>query len=300
VSAKVQEALHVLDDDPHYRYEQSFGEGEPPDLAARDRRELVFTYFSGDQQTGKWMVIDVIARCEASTTARPITMRGTFEADPEGEFGQEFRDFFTYGVGFASPAGSATLEIDAPGGLGGTFNNGTVQAWINDPDAEDGALLRAETLNLNGDVVATVHLTRAERTQGQGGVRVLLKEEHGVFAWEQRVLTTDLTGSRVLSLGEITGQPVAVVAPALRFLDSLREPNVVRPSDRYGASSAGVLDNSFATGGTDSGGFWAAVTQLRLIADALETMQHHASTVVRMPDLQTVTQTAAESWLRAA
>ena len=156
VSDKVQKALGVLDHDPHYRYRLSFGDGEPPELEGRERsRAAVMAYFRADPESGKWVVVDVIARCAASAIVRPITIQGSIAVAADSDFRQHFDDFLTYGTGFVTPDGAATFELDAPGGLGGTYSGGVLITRPLD-SGEDEALLRAEVLAPNQEVLATV------------------------------------------------------------------------------------------------------------------------------------------------
>ena len=121
VSTRVQKALGTLDHDPHYRYEHRFGEGTLPPLG--DRPGLVLSWMVAEK-TGCWTVVDVIARCAASTQeahhgrGSPPFSR---EAPPRRR-----TDFVTYGAPFTSPVGAFHGEMDAPGGLGGSLEGATM------------------------------------------------------------------------------------------------------------------------------------------------------------------------------
>ena len=124
VNERIQKALGVLSHDPHYRYEHRFGEGSIPDVG--DRPNLVMSYVVGDKTTERWAIVDVIARCAASTQERPITIEGALHLEPGSDAEQAYKDFLTYGTPFTSPDGAYHGQIDAPGGLGGLLEEATV------------------------------------------------------------------------------------------------------------------------------------------------------------------------------
>ena len=289
---RVQKALPSLDTDPHYRYELHFGEGQPRTVAPRPG--LVMTTIVGRGQGGPWAAVDVIARCEASTAVRPITVTGKFILDSDDAFADALGDFHAFGVPFTSPEGAYEGEIDAPGGLGGRLEGATVTTLPATDDLGSNAELHLEALDPDGAVLAAVDLVRVERSEGVAGVRVVLQEVNGIFSIEDRYNVKNRTGSRNIRLGGFSGSPVAAAHATLQFLTHCRSPNVGRFSVRHTPPERGVLDPNIGFSWPDE-----AADDLALmfrLTEALLTIQQNISAVVRMPDIGEVTKEQVRQW----
>lgn len=295
VSQKVEAALQVLDEDPHYRYEHRFGQGTVPEPS--NRSGLVLSYIRQDRTTTHWAIVDVIARCAASATERPITVEGVLAVEPGSEFEEAFRDFVTYGAGFTSPEGAYEGEVDAPGGLGGRLVGARMTAQPS-PDLGDGRELHLEVLDPDGAVLGAVDLDRIERSRGQEGVRVVLEEVHKVFKFEDKVNVVDQRMTRTLHFGATIGKPVAAVQPALSFLSHCHEPNKGRLSIRHTPAHLGATDNSIAILVDD--GDRREFTVLARQIGTLVALQQHTSTLITVPDPATTTRDQIRGWFFAA
>ena len=286
----------ALDTDPHYRYDIEVGGGEMPRMLLT-KPGLVSTVFVDQDQ--RWAKVDIIARCAASVTERPLSFEVTLRAEPGSDNERRLRDFHTYGAGFASPMDAANLAFDLPGQLGGQYAEGQVLLGPVAEDVSDDTELRAEVLDPGGTCLALVHLQRVERTQGiaSQGIRALYREENGAFTLEWRTLLADMSSSLAIAPSDVTGEPVAKVGGAVRFRTLLKHPNALRISRRYAPAATGGVQpipeqlNSPATG--EEG------VTARLV-EALAVVQEHVPEVIRLPDLTQTTCNQARSWLAAA
>jgi hypothetical protein len=296
VAARIKRALPVLDADPHYRYELRFGDGPLPEMPSRPN--LVMTWLAADPAGEHWTAVDIIARCAASVEERPITVTGHFIADSGGSFETAYRDFVSYGTPFTSPEGAYRVEVDAPGGLGGRLDRATITTAPVPGDVGDNPQLHLEVLAPDGTVLAAADVDRTARSRGEDGFRAVLEEVHHVFTIEDRYNLTGMTFNRVLHLGDLTGQPVNQVRPALEFVRHCRQPNTGRTSLRHTPPELG-------TTGPTLGLEWSDETQRTLtsmfdVIDSLAIIQRCTPSVVRVPDLGAIPPGQAVSWLVAA
>ena len=296
VADRIGKALPVLDADPHYRYELRFGEGPLPDMPSRPN--LVMTWIAGDDNGGRWTAVDIIARCAASVQERPITVTGQFVAENGSGFEETYRDFISYGAPFTSPEGAYQVEVNAPGGLGGRIDRATIIALPIPGDAGDNSQLHLEVLAPDGTVLAAADADRTGRSQGEDGVRAVLEEVHQVFTIEDRYNSTVMTITRTMRLGDITGQPVSAVRPALEFVRQCRQPNTVRMSVRHTPPDLGTTHPALDFE-------WSGQTR-RLLAgtfdavDSLALIQRHTPIVIRVPDFAAIPPGQVVSWHNAA
>ena len=297
VSERLQRALAVLDHDPHYRYELRFGEGPIPKGLARPGAVLQATK-SGPG--GRWVSIDVIARCAASTTARPITITGTIAVEPGTESAYQLDAFFTYGAPITDPILGMNGVLDAPGGLGRQFVNASIRMLpVDDQDLGSNQELHLEVLDSSHETVAVIDVRRVERSHGiNGGIRVVLEEATGLFRIEDRYDLTAGSVLRSLKTDDFTGRPVTVAAKAARFLSQLHEPNVVRLSIPHTDPNRGVLDPNFGLLDSDENrAYFEAVSR---ILDTLAFLQGHAAETLYVPDFAAVDPQQLYGWHRTA
>lgn len=301
VQRRVQEALQVLDHDPHYRYEHRFGEGDPPPYPRHGERPgLVMHSQLVEPGGGRWSTVDIIARCAASVQERPITVKGAFTAEPGSEFAEQLEAWFTYGAPFTSPEGAFAGELDAPGGIGGPLGGGTL--WIGPTEEHDlgqNPDLHLEVLDPAGVPLAEVDVRRVERTEGlRGGLRVVLEEIHGVFTTEDRVNLPDRRLNRTVRFGDWSGKPVATVYASLHFLSLFHRPNKIRVSVRHTPAARGVVDSD-GVFDPDHDIFEWLQAILRML-EPLTRLQEHTSTPILTPDLEEVTHKEVAGWQRVA
>ena len=298
VTERVQRALGVLDHDPHYRFEFRFGEGPLP--TPSDRPGLVLHTARGARDSGKWITIDVIARCAASVDIEPITINGRFEAEPGTPLAKAIQEFFEYGVPVHAKD-AFTGELSAPGGLGGALTNATVRVGpAIDVDLGDNPEMHLDILAPDDTVLASVDVDRTERSQGLdgSGIRVVLREVNGIFELEERWNLSKQTESRHIQAGDITGLPVRVALPGIQFLTELKSTNRIRLTSRYAAQDGGVVDER--TGFGWDPGQADGLTAVRRILEVLNVIQDHAGTVIRVPDFPKVDPSQFQAWRVAA
>lgn len=295
--ARVQKALPALDTDPHYRYELRFGEGDFPEGQARPG--LMMTWMAGDARGGPWAAVDIIARCASSEQVRPITLSGTFVAEPGSDFEKDLKGFVEFGAPFTSPIGAYNGEIDAPGGFGGRIEGARVAALPVDGDVGANPELHVQLIDPVGAVVASADLIRTERSQGKEGVRVVLTEVNGAFTIEDRYSLGSGTNKRTLTLGALAGRPATIVHSSLNFLLNCRAPNIAQLSVRHTPPELGSEDPN-----------WRFLDQVPDVVEALDhemqavealiTIQHRARSLILVPDLKETPPAQIRSWLTTA
>jgi hypothetical protein len=291
MTERLQKALGALSHDPHYRYEHRFGEGPMPPVG--DRPGLVMSCIAGDQATGRWTVVDVIARCAASPVERPITVEGVLSLEPGSDAEKAYQDFLTYGASFTSPPGAYEGTIDAPGGLGGPLDGAAISVWSL-PEVGENPDLHLQVLDPDGHVLSGVHMRRVARSQGSDGLRVVLEEEHQIFSLEDRYRLDYSTGTRTLRFGDLVGKPVDAVAKALTFVSHCHPPNIGRLSIRHTPPEKGVADPNI--GFLHEGAARQHVERMLSLVGMLVGFQKHSTTVITVPYLDTLSAGQIRSW----
>lgn len=292
VQEMVEAALRTLEDDPHYRYEHRFGSGDLPSFSSRPG--LVLHMASQDRATGKWSVVDVIARCAASSVERPILIDGKLTVEAGSAAHKSFQDFVAYGSPFQSPDGSFSGKLDAPGGLGRTLDGATVSAWSTNKELGDDPELHLEILTPDLNVLGAVDLDRTDRSHGAEGYRVVLQETNGVFEMEDRYNLSGNDSSRRLTFNDLTGMPVAKVLPALTFLSHCHAPNVGRLSRRYTPAEKGTLDSNLAFQWPEA--LEKQLTMMVQLFGFLARLQTETGIVIKVPDSAAVQEEQVKGW----
>ena len=296
VAERIGKALPTLGADPHYRYELRFGEGPLPGMSSRPG--LVMTWIAGDVKGGRWTAVNIIARCAASVQERPITVTGQFITERGSDFETTFRDFISYGTPFTSPESAYQIEITAPGGLGGHIDRATVMLFPIADEVGDNPQLHLEVLAPDGTVLAAADVDRTGRSQGEDGLRVVLEEVHHVFTIEDRYNLSGMSITRTMRLGNLTGQPVSAVRPALEFVRHCGPPNTGRTSVRYTPPELGTTDPALGFNWSEEA--TRTLTGLFDAIDSLAVIQRHTSAVIRVPGLAAIPPGQAKNWFIAA
>lgn len=239
-------------------------------------------------------VVDIIARTAVSCDERPITVSGAFKAEPGSEFEQTLQDFHAYGAPFTSPPGAYEGHIDAPGGLGGAIAGGSARVTAADGKIGEDPDLVVQVIDPDRNALGAVILHRVERTSGGQGVRVVLKERHGIFTLEDRYNLSTMRRLRTLTIGDVIGKPISAVHAALHFLTASHEPNWWRLSRPNTPPELGTVDK-------DIGLVWPdeqkrSLDELLGIVDELYVIQSHTTAVLTFPDLETVGSSLTKSW----
>lgn len=295
VSSRLATALTVLDGDPHYRYELRLGEGELPGLVLRPN--LMMTWIQSDGKGKKWQAVDVIARCAASATERPIVVSGTVSAEGGSDLATALQDFFDYGAPFAAPAGAFAGGIDAPGGLGGPLTNAAMQVLpVGDEVGADPDLILA-THSAEGVVLAETEVTRVERSEGTKGLRVVLQQKNNVFTIEDRYTASE-GGKRQFRFGDYSNQPALDVQNALAFITSSSPPNTVYVRRKGAPPLTATVDPNWNIDFPDV--IREVLEGVAVPVDALARLQQHTGTIIRVPDLTETTFAQVAEWRRAA
>lgn len=295
VSSRLSKALTVLDNDPHYRYELRFGEGTP--VTAVTRPNLVMTWVQSDGAGRKWQAVDVIARCAASLSERPIVVTGAVKAEGGSDLAASLRDFVDYGVPFAAPIGSFTGNIDAPGGLGGPLTNAAVRITPSEDQigADPDLILYVRTAG--GETIAETELVRIDRSEGRKGLRVILQQRNKVFMIEDRYTTTG-GGKRQFRFGDYSNEPAADVRHALAVVAAATPENVVLVRRKGAPPSSGHLDPNWNF--TFSDEIRSVLDGVMRPVDALARLQQYTGEIIRVPDLTRTTAAQVADWQRVA
>ena len=295
VSSKLATALAVLDRDPHYRYELRLGEGELPALV--ERPNLMMTWIHSDGPGKKWQAVDVIARCAASATERPIVVSGTLSAQGGSDLATALQDFFDYGAPLAAPAGAFAGTIDAPGGLGGPLTNAAMRVLPvgDEVGADPDLILTARTGE--GVAIAETEVTRVERSEGTKGLRVVLQQKNNVFTIEDRYTASE-GGRRQFRFGDYSNQPALEVRDVLAFIRSASPPNTVYVRRKGAPPLSAAVDPNWNIDFPDD--IREVLDSVAFPVDALARLQQHTGTIVRVPDLTETTFAQVAEWQRAA
>lgn len=295
VSSRLAKALTTLEGDPHYRYELRFGEGELPAFVGRTG--LMMTWFQSDGPGKRWQAVDVIARCAASPTERPIVVSGTLSAEIDSDLATAMQDFRDFGTPLETPLGAFRGSVDAPGGLGGPLKDAALRVFpLEDEVGEDPDLI-LEVRTPDGRSVAQTEVTRIARSQGAKGLRVVLRQKNGVFTIEDRYEGLK-GGNRQFRFGDYSNQPAHEVRDALAFVALAAPPNTV--SVRRSGAPARSASTDPNWGITFPEEIREALDGARVPVDALAVLQQHTGTIVRVPDLAETTVAQVAEWQRAA
>lgn len=293
VSSRLAKALATLKG-PHYRYELRFGEGELPGLVGRPN--LMMTWIQSDGLGKTWQAVDVIARCAASPTERPIVISGTVSAEKDSDLATAIQDFRDFGTPLATPLGAFAGTIDAPGGLGGPLRDAGLRVIPLDDDLGEDPDLILEIRSPDGETIAQTEVTRIERSEGSKGLRVVLRQKNGVFTIEDRYVSLE-EGSRQLRFDDYANQPAHTVRDALVFISSTAPPNIVTVR-RKGAPARGAS--------TDPNWGFTLPSEIlenldgdRTVVDALAVLQQYTGTIVRVSDWAETTMAQVAEWRRA-
>ncbi|WP_234058008.1 restriction endonuclease [Microbacterium sp. NFH-22A-Y] len=295
VSSRLAKALTVLEGDPHYKYELRMGDGQLP--GAVDRPNLMMTWIHSDGPGKSWQAVDVIARCAASATERPIIVSGTVTAERDSDLAAAVQDFVDFGTPFVTPRGAFAGSIDAPGGLGGPLKDAAMQVVSLGDDVGADPDLILESYTPEGEVIASTEVTRIERSEGSKGIRVVLRQRNNVFTVEDRYAPSE-GGKRQFRFGDYSNQPALGVRDALAFISSAASPNTVRVRRKGAPARSASTDPNWGVE------FPLEIRELldaiAVPVDALARLQEHTGTIVRVPDLTATTNAQVASWRRAA
>lgn len=212
--------------DPQYSFELTPG---PAEAAAIAFPTAVMHTERRDEKGA--VTISILAKYPLAVRDRPIMVKVQAQF-PRTEMGEEaaqrFRDFLEFGdPAVLAPEHIASLQVDAPGGLGGTLHSGTLRVG---PAKNETPLVvdtRLRVLDRNNKHLASIPIRFTDRHGGQRGF-VSLGHDN-IKMLHLRLRLDDLT-NRVdftLQLRPVEGQLPASLLPSLRAVRALRAGNKI-------------------------------------------------------------------------
>lgn len=226
---------------------------------------------------------------------RPITVTATLQFDDspaQQEAREALAEFMKFGTPVSVPAASITkLAVDAPAGLGGEVQGGTL--------ALDGTFLpgseQAVTVLLRvpaqPPIRHVVSMEITERSAGPaGGLRMLARDRSGLLALEQRIDTVRRTYQARLSYRYHGGALPQDGVPVLRFCAAVAAGQEMAVTDPAGNILA-----------TSSGAFGPATWPESYIqcAEMLAEVQHLTGTAFSLPNAFTAADQREMHYARA-
>jgi hypothetical protein len=222
-------------------------------------------------------------------------MRINAEPQPGTADAEALEKFFNYGTPFRTQNASVSLVVDAPGGLSGALPLGRL--WVG-PTAEDEAIpdrrLRLQVLDPNREVIAETAIRVRPPTTGvrRRGYRTTGRDEGGSFTIEQIQDIASATSQSTLALQDVSGLIPADILPGLRALAAFHSPNLWRIGELRGPLaddcdpiSAGPLDGA---------------EELLLLVEAVDEIQRHTATQLRVPNTSELSDPDAKRMILAA
>jgi hypothetical protein len=266
-------------DDPHYRYEFRT-DAIPPTKETVGPCALMRTQGMSD---GGFLTIVVVPKHHYSVEDEPINGSLRVEiADPAlaASFRDAFDGFMQFGRALDLPDGMVWASLNAPGGLGGTFEAGggrigpalvanppsrwrlAVADDMDNPIAE----VRIDTTSVTRGVLGGVELTAAHET---GRLEVQMQLHPPADDIDHRLAFS-------MTVRGLEGQPVAAVASLARLVSSFRPPNELRLLMEYGSQVLARhrfhADESLAP------------QEFALHLEDLAYIQERASSTIRVPE----------------
>jgi hypothetical protein len=223
-------------DDPHYHYELRTYLIEP---TIKDVEKCVMAE-TRRLPDGSYLTILVRPRHRYSLSDAPI--QGTLTVDiTDPEVAAQFREAFTafqhFGRAVDLPEGMVSVQVTAPGGLGGTFEGGGGRILPVSSNIERSPLrlVVSDRRNVLAELVLAIHNVT---TGPAGGAEIHLADPSNLLAGVLQISPPDGDGGRVVrfsfDVGDITGRPVLQVLPALRLLALIRPGNELQLRPQYG------------------------------------------------------------------
>lgn len=236
--ATIQAALN--NEDPHYLYEISISVTQPP----RDDATGAVLQHTRQLDDGTYLTVRVIAKHRYSLQDSPI--HGTLtisvpDAAKLPDLRQKIQAFENFGRVLDLPEG-VSIDIVAPGGLGGSFVDGG--AWIGPAQAQSLPPFRLCAVSPAGEALAEllVEVPPGRHTVGPaGGAEAHFADGSGAFTGTLRISPPGSSGSGTMNgdvhLDDVSGRPIDEVLPAVRLVAQLHPPNELQVRPQYGNKS---------------------------------------------------------------
>jgi hypothetical protein len=205
--------------------------GDAAQLAAKiagraARLNEINPYYSFDFSVlGSTTTVTVRPRYPDAFQDRPITMTAILQFDDspaQQEASAAFKEFLRYGTAVTIPPEAITsLIVDAPAGLGGEFQGGTLildGTFQPGADAAAAVLLRVP---VHPPVRRMLQMDVTERSSGDGGLRLLTRDHSGFLTLELRFDFTQQACHATLACRHQEGVLPKDAIPVLRFCAEL-------------------------------------------------------------------------------
>jgi hypothetical protein len=267
-------------DDPHYQYE--FATGSDPNGLTPKQDGAVMTAVR-QLEDGSFLAITVKERYEGAIEDAPIQGRMTvriLDSERDIDLRNAVQDFRLFGSPLELPDGSLDIELDAPGGLGGSFDGGGghIQALPLRNAMEE---TRIQVVHPDDGVASEVLLKTEGVTRGElGGIEVNTKDATGNLSAQFRLHPPagddEPTLQFNLQLSGLLGQPVKQVVELARLVSLFKPPYELKWRPRYGtgefSSTPFEQDLSFVA------------PEVLALLDHLERIQDRVREIVLVPD----------------
>ena len=232
VAASHEKMRAVLNrDDPHYQYffQESRTSPRPEELPPC---VLARTTALTD---GTFLTVMVVPRHDHALADEPIT--GSLNVTVVDEslvesVSANFERFRRFGSAVEFPEGTVTMELSAPGGLGGTFVGGSARI-VPAPPSER-AKWRIGVSDPRGKSITELRFETVTLSSGTDGALSVLVDESETIEAEIQIEKIDGDTGRLgatFSMRSLVHRPASEILEAVRFLNQLRAPNrcVIRP-----------------------------------------------------------------------
>lgn len=284
---------HLLDGDPHFRYEVSVGPHKSYMLS--EPGMVVATQRTTGQDPDSVVTVRVFSRYKAATTFRPIPFTVRIRAEDDTELSRELDRFINYGTSLSVPAGHVEVDADLPGGLGGKLTGGSLRIIsANELDNERSHVLRLAVIDPHGAKLSTVLLDMRKPTTGFSGTRARVTGTERSGAFHVEILTDTAQGTMKLRINSIAtgGLVPEEVAKSLRFLVALRAPNrLAFAAERGPLEQSIVIDDVLGIQDFDG------LHDLLEAAESLAVIQDYTNMQLVMP--QSITNSDIAHWRMA-
>lgn len=197
---------------------------------------------------GETVTVTAHPRYPDAVRDHPITVTATLRFDDspgQHEARAAFADYMKFGTPVTIPPTSiASLAVDAPAGLGGEFQGGTLTldgTFHPGSDQATAVLLRVPA---HPPVRRMVSLDVTERSAGDGGLRLLARDQSGLLTMELRFDFGGRTCQASLAYRYYSGVLPRDAVPVLRFCAELADGAEMAVTDPAGNVIA-VISGSF-------------------------------------------------------
>ncbi|MFI9536796.1 restriction endonuclease [Nocardia fusca] len=289
--AAIHQAINAHD--PHYRYSIEMSH-LPPDEPPAAAPGLVV--ISAMMVESSWLIIKIFARARESLNERPIPIELRFNV-PEDRL--DLRDrltrFIDYGALLELPAGTVDATFDLPGGLGGTYQGGSVRIGGvttmqgSGSDIADDEEIRVGVLAGEDDVLAEVLFTRRELTDGAAGRRTVWRDPSDTVTLELLQQGTRLVSIDMKDNFQVNGRRPGDLAATLQLCACMHAPHQLYLAPGYGPRT--ITPIAAIKGEPDR-----EITAMARTANALNIVQPHLPHRLLMPAGLTADQARRLDW----